>query len=257
MARSTRELRELWREYECADAKMATTRFGPDRIRVAPPTAPAWEALAAVLAHHGYLIRTRDTDSYNCRATKSGAGKSLHAFGIALDLNWTTNPYRDHAGERAVRFSGKETQEARAEEVRLGAADTDLTPALVADVERIATAGGVRVFQWGGSWRTLKDCMHFEIHASPAELIGGIDPATIAGAGAAMLRAEPERWTVAARSGLHLRAGPGTEYAVMRTCAAGTTLAVLDRRGAWAKVDLEGDGLADGYVSEVFLRPAA
>jgi hypothetical protein len=263
MARSTQELRTLWREYECAESRMVIVPFGPDRIRVAPPTAPAWAALATVLDHHDYAIRTTDTDSFNCRPNKSGGGKSLHAFGIALDVNWTTNPYRDHQGERAVRWSDKPVQLARSEDVRIGRADTDFTPALIADVARIATREGKRVFEWGGSWRTIKDCMHFEIDLSPAELAAGIDPATVPAAAdrAAPLRVEQtepggERHVVTARSGLNLRAGAGTQFMTIRTIPGGQELHVLERRGTWALVDLEGDGLADGFVSADFLQPA-
>jgi predicted chitinase len=260
MARTTQELRTLWREYECAESRMVIVPFGPDRIRVAPPTAPAWAALATVLDHHDYAIRTPDTDSFNCRPAKSGGGRSLHAFGIALDVNWTTNPYRDHAGERAVRWSDKPLQPARSEDVRTGRADTDFTEALIADVGRIATRDGKRVFEWGGSWRTIKDCMHFEIDLSPAELAAGIDPRTVAGGGAApvpdVAPAPPNRRsTVAARGGLNLRAGPGTHYSVISVCPAGQDLYVLAMRGGWAQVDLQGDGFADGFVSADFLQP--
>jgi hypothetical protein len=262
MARTTQELRTLWREYECAESRMVIIPFGPDRIRVAPPTAPAWAALAAVLDHHDYAIRTTDTDSFNCRPNKSGGGKSLHAFGIALDVNWTTNPYRDHAGERAVRWSDKPLQAARSEDVRIGRADTDFTEALIADIGRIATRDGKRVFEWGGSWRTIKDCMHFEIDLSPAELAAGIDPATIVSDGGgtpakpnALPASAGERCVVTARSGLNLRAGAGTQFMTMRICPLGQELDVLERRGSWALVDLEGDGLADGFVSSDFLRP--
>ena len=79
MAKSTTELRTLWHEYECAEDKMVLIPFGPDKIRVAPSTALAWEALAAVLQHHSYKIRTADTDSYNCRNIKGSSKKSLHA----------------------------------------------------------------------------------------------------------------------------------------------------------------------------------
>src|SRR3954453_21108016 len=90
---STPELRQLWKAYECKPKRMVVVPFGHDRIRVAPDTADAWTALATVLDHHGYVYRDKDTDSYNCRASKGGGGKSLHSYGIALDVNWTTNPY--------------------------------------------------------------------------------------------------------------------------------------------------------------------
>ena len=190
MPRSTPELRELWSAFECNEARMATIDFGPDRIRVAPPTAEGWRALAAVLAHHGYVIRREDTDSYNCRTITGGAGRSLHSFGIALDINWKTNPWRDHDGTRPPRFSDKPTQEARALDVKHVLADTDMTREMIADALAIKTVGGLRVFEWGGNWQGVKDAMHFEIDLSPAELTA-IDWNTVAGASGGDAAPEP------------------------------------------------------------------
>ncbi|MCW5736398.1 MAG: M15 family metallopeptidase [Enhydrobacter sp.] len=285
MPRSTQEQRELWHDFECAESRMVVIPFGPDRIRVAPVTADAWQALAAVFAHHNYVIRTSDTDSYNCRDIKDGTGKSLHSFGIALDVNWNTNPWRDHAGTRAVRFSSKATQQERAEDVRLGVADTDMTEALIASAQRIRTKAGLQVFEWGGSWKTVKDCMHFEIDVSPEELAAGVDTATVDGWDAFLANAaasplpsvggvpptppQPQAGAavapsvaaaahiVIARGGLNLRAGPGTEFTVLQTLPSGTTVFVVARHGDWAQADLQGDGLADGFVSLAFLRSAS
>src|SRR5262245_54298109 len=150
MTESTARLRQLWKNYECDQKALVVIPFGPDRIRVAPETAPAWEALAAVFLHHGYEIRTKDTESYNCRNIKGTKEKSLHSFGIALDINWTTNPWIDHSGSRKVRFSNKSTQAERADDVRTGNADTDFTEALVQDAMAIKTMSGKTVFEWGG-----------------------------------------------------------------------------------------------------------
>ena len=149
MTRSSNQLRTLWKEFECAEAEMVVAPFGPDRIRVAPATTAAWEALAAVMLHHGYEIRTTDTDSYNCRSIKGSDKKSLHSYGIALDVNWTTNPFTDHSGSRNPRFSDKPTQVERAEDVRQGLADTDMTRAMIDDVLAIHTTGGIQLFEWG------------------------------------------------------------------------------------------------------------
>src|SRR5499426_2810735 len=175
MAQSTSEQRVAWKAYECETDKMLTIPFGPDRIRVAPPTVDAWRALEAVLQSHDYQIRPSDTDSYNCRQITGGTGRSLHSFGIALDVDWTTNPYRQTPDKRKVRFSDKPTQAERAIDVKEHRADTDMTPQMIDDVLAITTRTGKRVFEWGGNWTTVKDPMHFELDVTPADLEGGID----------------------------------------------------------------------------------
>ena len=110
-------------DYNCngtyADPEdMVVIDFGPDRIQVAPPTQDAWRALASVLLHHDYDIRIEDTDSYNCRTITGGSGKSLHSYGIALDVNWKTNPFKSTPDKRKVKFSGKSTQAERANDVK-------------------------------------------------------------------------------------------------------------------------------------------
>ena len=277
MAKSTAQLRNLWKKYECRETEMVLIPFGPDKICIAPPTAEAWEALASVMMHHGYHIRTTDTDSYNCRSIKGTNKKSLHSYGVALDVNWQTNPFIAHGNKRKVRFSGKPTQDGRAQDVRHGDADTDMTPEMIEDVLRITTREGNRVFGWGGHFNTSKDAMHFEMDLAPKELEAGIDPATVAGLAdfsedtdstpvvigehddtpppeAAALAGE--RQVVIARSGLHLRAGDSVNFPILATLPPGTEIFVLGRSGSWAQVDLQGDGLADGFVTTAFLRPS-
>lgn len=253
---------------------MVLVPFCGDRIRVAPGTEAAWGALQSVLQHHGYDVRPGDTDSYNCREITGGSGRSLHSYGIALDVNWTTNPYLDHSGERPVTFSNAATQQARAIDVKQHRADTDMTPAMIADVRAIKTRSGQRVFEWGGDWRTVKDSMHFEIDLSPAELAEGIDPASVAGGaaaagpGAAMPPPTGPASSlpgldihyVIAREGLRLRATPSTSGQILRSVPLGASLNVLGLDNDWAQVDLGSDGSADGYMFYAYLRrtpPAA
>jgi len=277
MAKSTTQLRKLWKAFECRESAMVLIPFGPDKIRIAPPTAEAWEALASVMLHHGYKIRTTDTDSYNCRTIKGTNRKSLHSYGVALDVNWQTNPFIRHGTKRKVRFSDKPTQDGRAQDVRLGNSDTDMTPAMIEDALRISTKAGNRVFDWGGHFSTSKDAMHFELDLSPTELEAGIDPATVAGFAAfsddtdsapAIISEDDdtpppevtvvttERQVVIARSGLHLRAGDALNFPILTTLPPGTEVSVLGRSGSWVQVDLHGDGLADGFCAAAFLRPA-
>lgn len=179
MSQSTSEQRVNWQAFECRPDRMTTIAFGPDQILVVPETRDAWTALATVMLAHAYDIRTNDTDSYNCRTIKDGKGKSLHSFGIALDVNASHNPFKHTHDNRAVIFSGKPTQVERDEDVRLGLADTDMTPAMIQDVLAINTTAGQRVFEWGGNWNSIKDAMHFEIDLTPAELARGIDQGSV------------------------------------------------------------------------------
>jgi peptidoglycan hydrolase-like protein with peptidoglycan-binding domain len=176
---TTVQQREIWKQYECNPNAMRLIGFGPRQIRVAPPAADAFQALASVLLSHGYDIRVGDTDSYNCRAIKGGTGKSLHSYGIAVDVNWDTNPFKVTPDHRSVEFSGKPTQDARAQDVKLGNADTDMTPDMIDDVRAISTNNRQQVFRWGGDWSDRKDTMHFELEVTPADLQSGINWDTV------------------------------------------------------------------------------
>jgi N-acetylmuramoyl-L-alanine amidase len=59
---------------------------------------------------------------------------------------------------------------------------------------------------------------------------------------------------VVSKDTLNLRGGPGTDFKVLRSLDPGTTLRVLREDGAWRSVDLEGDGIPDGFVHGAFLR---
>jgi uncharacterized protein (TIGR02594 family) len=76
---------------------------------------------------------------------------------------------------------------------------------------------------------------------------GGVQDTPL-GVGAAAL------FKVIARSGLHLRAGPGDNFQVLDTVPVDTIVTGIGRDGGWLKVDLEGDGQADGFMFEHFLQ---
>ncbi len=61
--------------------------------------------------------------------------------------------------------------------------------------------------------------------------------------------------TVNARSGLNLRTGPGIEYPISMTAQYGDNVYVLARenQSEWVQVDLEGDGIVDGYMHSGFI----
>lgn len=66
---------------------------------------------------------------------------------------------------------------------------------------------------------------------------------------------DDRQFVVVARSGLRLRAGPGTRFRSTGVLPRGTRLAaVADGTDPnWAKVDLQGDGFFDGYVFAAFI----
>jgi uncharacterized protein (TIGR02594 family) len=59
---------------------------------------------------------------------------------------------------------------------------------------------------------------------------------------------------VTARSGLNLRSGPGEDFRVLQVLDSGMIVTGVERAGSWIKVDLEGDGHADGFVFAKFLQ---
>jgi len=83
--------------------------------------------------------------------------------------------------------------------------------------------------------------------------VGGV-VAALAAESSDVPAAALNRFVVAARDGLWLRKGPGLGFERAKLLAAGTELSVAGRDGEWARVDLEHDGLVDGYVFAAFLK---
>jgi hypothetical protein len=96
--------------------------------RVAKQFAPAFQNLVDYLDGIGYKITS--LGGYNNRsATGDPSKKSIHAYGGAIDINPGSNPY----GTR-----------------------------LVTDMPReIAAVAAQYGLGWGGSWKNIKDAMHF------------------------------------------------------------------------------------------------
>jgi uncharacterized protein (TIGR02594 family) len=51
-----------------------------------------------------------------------------------------------------------------------------------------------------------------------------------------------------------LRSGPGENFAILDTLARGTIVTGIGRTESWIKVDVQGDGYADGYMFHGFLE---
>jgi len=66
---------------------------------------------------------------------------------------------------------------------------------------------------------------------------------------------------VSVRTDLKLRGGPSVDFPIIKALPNGTVLHVLEfdqeSDGRWALVDLEGDGVKDGFVFARFIEPVA
>jgi hypothetical protein len=172
--RSTQWLRAAWSDDDCAENRMVPLRIFGTRTPVNPLTRAAFTALEQALRSAGY--QPRSVWNYNCRDIKDQPGRrSLHAYGLALDIDPDCNPHRRGAAGPA-RFSPAATQQERCRDVQAGMADTSFTPAQVAAVEGLQTVDGLQVFAWGGRWASSPDSMHFQINLSPQELRRGVNP---------------------------------------------------------------------------------
>ncbi len=154
MARRTTELRKLWAP-ACKRAMQTVTLHSGARITIAKDCVEAFKAIDSIMQSFKYAPRKKDTGAFNCRKITGGSNYSLHAYGIAVDYNWSTNPY----GKRLI---------------------TDMPAAMVQAIKNIKTKKGVQIFRWGGDYSRNKDAMHYEVVVSPAELKAGVDWKTVA-----------------------------------------------------------------------------
>lgn len=150
---TTTAIRSWWAP-PCTGPFVKVALYGRGVVSVRPEIVDATHALSSCFEAHKYQTRAADTGAYNCRVITGGSGYSLHAYGVAIDVNWLSNPY----GSALV---------------------TDMPKALIADVKAIRTRNGKQVWRWGGDYTGNRDAMHFETVAHPNDLATGIDPATL------------------------------------------------------------------------------
>jgi hypothetical protein len=145
---NTTALRREWAP-PCVGPWATVTLHGGARVTVDPLIVPAVLELSRIFEKWGYRATPPDTGAMNCRRITGGSGYSLHAYGIAVDINWLDNPY----GPRLV---------------------TDMPAGMVAEIEALRTRDGWQVWGWGGRYSKNKDAMHYEIVCAPRNLATGI-----------------------------------------------------------------------------------
>lgn len=65
-----------------------------------------------------------------------------------------------------------------------------------------------------------------------------------------------QQYRVNARSGLKLRSGPRTNFETIELLSLGRLIFVGKRQGDWVEVDVQGDGIIDGFAFASYLVPS-
>ena len=170
---TTSQLRKAWSP-ACGVPLKAVSLVQGVRVSVHAQIETAVRALGLVMQSHGYGVRSGDTGAYNCRQITNGKGTSLHSHGIAIDVNWNTNPFR--SDNKLV---------------------TDMPRSMVDDILAVRTVTGAQLWGWGGDYNSVKDAMHYEIVCAPRDVLAGIDWSTVKQP--SLNAARPWEWPVVRR----------------------------------------------------------
>lgn len=111
----------------CSGAKTTVTGPSGAKVTVRKELAPLVAVLLQITHAEGYILRKADTGGFVCRPIGGTRIPSNHSYGIAIDLNWQSNPF-------SLIFK------------------SDIPPAVIHAWEE---AG----FYWGGRYKIRKDCL--------------------------------------------------------------------------------------------------
>jgi hypothetical protein len=117
-------------------------------------------------------IADNNTSAFNSRNVAGTNSLSLHAYGLAIDINPLQNPYVQRSGEKLA-FSppagaayANRLDDQPERQLRRGLAES------VIDV--FADEG---FFIWGGYWKSAIDYQHFQVSRSLAQQLASLSPA--------------------------------------------------------------------------------
>lgn len=125
-------------------APRATVRLTEASVTVDARLAELVGLIMRACEAHGYRFRRADTGAYNCRKIAGTSTWSNHAWAIAIDVNWQSNPYT----------------------TRVGATDIPVW------MHHMFNRYG---FAWGGDYTGGRmDYMHFEFMGTPQQAIAAL-----------------------------------------------------------------------------------
>jgi hypothetical protein len=107
-----------------------------------------------------------NTSSFNVRAVAGGSSISLHAYGLAIDLNPVQNPFLQRAAGKVTVSPAASAAYLDRGKVRPGMAET---------VVDVFANHGLTV--WGGEWATTTDYQHFQVDRKMANELARLSPA--------------------------------------------------------------------------------
>ncbi len=113
--------------------------------------------------------RANNTSAFNDRNVSGGSAPSLHAYGLAIDLNPVQNPF-------LVRTDGAIRIDPPAGADYLNR--TSERPGMAEAVVRVFADGGFLI--WGGHWHNPIDYQHFQISRKMAERLAALPPSQAA-----------------------------------------------------------------------------
>ena len=123
--------RATWGRHCSVNGGLTTVTFSNGtKVTVATAIAELIKRLGDETIARGYDLKSGQCGGYNCRAIGGTSSWSNHAWGLAVDLNWSTNPFKN-----------------------------PLTTDMPSWMVNLWTEYG---FRWGGTYTRLKDSMHYE-----------------------------------------------------------------------------------------------
>ncbi len=129
----------------CSTSKIVTVAKAGVRIPVRREVAELVGVLLTITELVGYDVKAGQSWGFACRAIRNSRQASNHSWGLAVDINSTTNPFQ-------------------------AAFRTDLPPAAVKAWEDCN-------WYWGGRYERTADAMHFEYLGRPSDVAGDLKKA--------------------------------------------------------------------------------
>lgn len=115
-------------------------------------------------------MRDNNTSAFNQRAVTGGGPSSLHAYGLAIDINPVQNPFLQPGDSGTVRVSPPAG--AAYLNRRAGRPGKPPRPGMAEDLIALFAAAGFTV--WGGDWDAPLDYQHFQFSRELAQRLAAL-----------------------------------------------------------------------------------